>query len=185
MLGIAIKSKDILLVTEFVDGESLQGVIEEEKNLTEEFRINVIVGVLVSCKHHIAKLCDFGLGKLKQHATLSVASVTIGESVLEGTLLYMAPECFLKKEHVSQESDIWSLAITFPEFLAYEDVWNEVLEGMGEDSVMEKLISIAKAKTLPNSLNKLSPAHRTHIQMCLNCNKIERPTALQLLKLEW
>lgn len=79
LLGIAVKKNDILLITEFVEGESLQEIISDETPLTDDVKINVIVrgilkavaylhevgvvhgdikpsNVLVSSKHHVAKL---------------------------------------------------------------------------------------------------------------------------------
>jgi serine/threonine protein kinase len=57
----------------------------------------------VSSKLNVAKLCDFGLGRLRQHASMSlVVSQQVGaEPVLEGTPSYLAPECLLNKKSLS------------------------------------------------------------------------------------
>lgn len=99
--------------------------------------------------------------------------------------MYMAPKFMSTKRRASQESDIWFVAITLLEFLTYENAWDQVLEGMEGNSVMGKLMSAAKASMLPMILDKLGAAHRSNIQLCLKYNKSERPTALQLLLLEW
>ena len=207
LLGISVKKKDILLVTEFVEGNSVQDLIDEETLLIESFKVGLIrdilkgvaylheVGVvhgdikpgniLVSSKLNVAKLCDFGLGKLRQHASLSVASVTQGERILEGTPSYMAPECIIHKAGATRPSDIWSLAITILELLTLEDAWEMVFEGIEGESDLTKLISVYKASLLPGSLGKLSSTHQSNIKLCLNYNNKERPSALELLQMQW
>lgn len=206
-MGISVKKKDILLVTEFVNGKSMQDLNEDETPLCETNKIKLIrevlkgiaylheVGfihgdvkpgnVLVSSKLDIAKLCDFGLDKLRQHTSLSVARFSIGDTVLEGTLTYMSPERIFNKDGACQESDIWSLGITLLEFLTLEYAYEDNLESMEGDSDIIKFINVFKAGLSPTAINKLSSIHKYNIQLCVNYNKNERPTALQLLKFEW
>ena len=140
-LGISTKKKDILIVTEFVKGNSLQVLIDEETEIEAAKKVELIkdilrgtaylreVGVvhgdvkpgniLVTSSLGNVKICDIGLGRLRQHASLSVASLTLGENVIEGTPSYMAPECLIHKARPSSSSDIWSLGVTLLEFLTF------------------------------------------------------------------
>ena len=121
-----------------------------------------------------AKICDFGLGRLRQHAFLSVASLTLGENIIEGTPSYMAPECLIHKARPSSSSDIWSLGV--------KDAWEWVLEGQDGDTKLKKLVAALKASLLPASLFlSLSPDHRANIETCLCYKKELRPTAVSLL----
>ncbi len=205
-MGISIKKKDVLLVTEFVAGCSLQDIIDEEKEIEGEqglvqdilkgiaylHEVEVVHGdikpanILVSSKLNVAKLCDFGLGRLRQHASMSLASQQIGaDSVLEGTPSYMAPECLLNKKRPVQCSDVWSLGITILEFLTLDDAWDAVFKDIQADSELEKLVFAQRSSLLPHTLIKLNPKPKCNIGLCLNYNMADRPTALQLLHNEW
>lgn len=205
-MGISIKRKDVLLVTEFVAGSSLQEIIEEEKEMEEAqgiiedilkgvaylHEVGVVHGdikpanILVSSKLNVAKLCDFGLGRLRQHASMSIVSQQVGtDSVLEGTPTYMAPECLLDRRKPGQCSDIWSLGITLLEFLTLDDAWDAVLKDVQAGSEVEKLVLAQRSSLLPLTLVKLKPKPKSNISLCINYNKAVRPTALQLLQREW
>ena len=207
-LGISTKKKDILIVTEFVKGNSLQVLIDEETEMegtkkTELIKdilrgtaylheVGVVHGdlkpgnILVTSSLGNAKICDFGLGRLRQHASLSVASLTLGENVIEGTPSYMAPECLIHKARPSSSSDIWSLGVTLLEFLTFKDAWEQVLEGQDGDTELKKLVAALKASLLPASLFlSLSTDHRANIEMCLSYKKELRPTAVSLLDCKW
>ena len=108
--------------------------------------------ILVTPSLGNAKICDFGLGRLRQHASLSVASLTLGENVIEGTPSYMAPECLIHKARPSSSSDIWSLGVTLLEFLTFKEAWEQVLEGQDGDTELKKLVAALKASLLPASL---------------------------------
>lgn len=206
-MGVSIKKKDVLLVTEFVAGSSLQDIIDEEKEvegiqgLVKDIlkgvaylhEVGVVHGdikpanILVSPKLNVAKLCDFGLGRLRQHASMSlvVSQQVDAEPVLEGTPSYMAPEYLLNKKKPVQCSDIWSLGLTLLEFLTLDDAWDAVLKDIQAVSEVEKLVSARKSLLLPHTLVKLKPMPKYNISLCLNYNMADRPTALQLLKGEW
>ena len=206
-MGISlIKKKDVLLVTEFVAGSSLQDIIDEEKEVEETHglvvdilkgvaylhEVGVVHGdikpanILVSSNLNVAKLCDFGLGRLRQHASMSLVSQQIGaESVFEGTPSYMAPECLLGKKRPIQCSDIWSLGITLLEFLTLDDAWNAVFKDIQASSEVEKLLLAQKSSLLSHTLAKLNSKPKLNIGLCLSYDMTGRPTALQLLKSEW
>mgnify|MGYP002804341866 CR=1 FL=1 len=195
-----------MVVTEFVAGSSLLDIIDEEKEV-EETRglvVDILKGVaylhkvgvvhddirpaniLVSSNLNVAKLCDFSLGRLQQHASMSLVSQQIGaESVFEETLSYMAPECLLGKKRPIQCSDIWSLGITLLEFLTLDNAWNAVFKDIQASSEVEKLLLAQRSSLLPYTLVKLNPKPKFNISLCLSYDMTGRPTALQLLKSKW
>ena len=63
--------------------------------------------------------------------SLSLASLSLGDTLLEDTPSYMATECLVKNHRPSIESDAWARGITILEFLTYEDAWEKVLKGVG------------------------------------------------------
>ena len=204
-MGMSIKKNDVLLITEFVDGKTLQEYIEDEEHVNEAVKsaivrdilkgvaylheLNVVhsdikpANVLVS-EQNVAKLCDFGLGRLRQHASMSVLSHSVVESILEGTPPYMAPECLLGKERATPPSDIWSLGITLLEFFTQSDPWEGVLETFSGD-LLSQLASAFTSKLLPISMSKLSPQAKLNITMCLTYNAKSRPSAIKLLEQSW
>ena len=204
-MGMSIKKNDVLLITEFVDGKTLQEHIEDEEDVNEAVKsaivrdilkgvaylheLNVVhsdikpANVLVS-KQNLAKLCDFGLGRLRQHASMSVLSHSVVDSILEGTPPYMAPECLLGKERATPPSDIWSLGITLLEFFTQSDPWEGVLETFSGD-LLSQLASTFTSKLLPISMSKLSPQAKVNITMCLTYNAKSRPSAIKLLEQSW
>ena len=205
-MGISIKKKDVLIVTEFVAGYSLQDIKDDEKEveraqgLIEDIlkglaylhEVGVVHGdikpanILVSSNLNVAKLCDFGLGRLRQHASMSLVSQQVSaNSILEGTPSYMAPECLLDKQKPVQFSDIWSLGITLLEFLTYDDAWDAVVKDFKADSEVEKLVLAQRSSLLPHTLVKLKSKAKLNISLCLKYNLADRPTALQLLQSEW
>ena len=114
-MGMSIKKNDVLLITEFVDGKILQEYIEDDLHVNEAAKSSIVKDILKGVaylhesnvvysdikpanvlvfKLNVAKMCDFGLGRLRQHASMSVLSHSVVESSLGGTPPYMAPECF-------------------------------------------------------------------------------------------
>lgn len=205
-MGMSIKKKDVLLVTEFVDGKTLQDHIDDDEQIAEVVKLGIVrdilkgvaylhevnvvhsdikpANVLVSTKLNVAKLCDFGLGRLRQHASMSVLSQSVGESILEGTPPYMAPECLLGKKRATPSSDVWSLGVTLLEFLTLSDAWEGVLETFPGD-LLSQLASAFTSKLLPVSISKLNVQANVNITMCLNYDAEGRPSVLKLLEQPW
>ncbi len=117
----------LLIVTEYVEGESLREVISRDAPLPPERALNIILqavkglsyahsfgvihrdikpeNILITRKGKV-KLVDFGLARLfERDMTMSVA----------GTPSYMAPEAW--EGHVTKLSDQWSLAVVLYEML--------------------------------------------------------------------
>ncbi|KAK3731615.1 hypothetical protein QZH41_015868, partial [Actinostola sp. cb2023] len=141
LMGVSFHKKDIAFVTELVNGNSLQYYIDEEITLPEETLSKVVAGIvkgvaylhevmvvhgdvkpaniLVSQEMH-AKICDFGIGKLRQKLSVT-ASVTVNGS-LHGTITFL-PDF---------KSDIWSLGITLVEFFTLGVAWEDVFSDQSE-----------------------------------------------------
>lgn len=101
LMGVSFRKKDVAFVTELVNGNPLQHFIDEEVRLSDEttsaiikeiikgvaylHEVKVVHGdlkpgnILVSQDMH-AKICDFGIGKLKQKLSVT-ASVTVNGSL--------------------------------------------------------------------------------------------------------
>ncbi len=132
----------LVIVMEFVDGQSLRQVIESEAPMTPEEAIPIIVKVLdaleyahshgvihrdikpeniLISKDGEVKMTDFGLAAFfkGEHASLSVA----------GTPIYMAPETW--RGEFRRESDIWSVGAVLYEMLAGRPpFFDDTLDGL-------------------------------------------------------
>ena len=74
------------------------------------------LNVLLTCDGH-AKLCDFGLAKLR---TLTVASVSQSSSAVLGTFAWCAPEVILNGDEHSPASDVYAMGIVMWELMTCE-----------------------------------------------------------------
>jgi len=118
------------IVMEFVEGKTLQHVIQDEKISTDcviEYAIQIAEAlnaahekeiihrdvksenIMVTAKHHL-KVMDFGLAKLKGSAKLTKTSSTLG------TVAYMSPEQ-IKGQEIDSRSDIFSFGVVLYEML--------------------------------------------------------------------
>ena len=68
--------------------------------------------ILVNTKYQ-AKVCDLGLSKVNQMAT--VLSATVGTKHRCGSPMFMAPEVYFFKTSGTTYSDVWSLACSLNE----------------------------------------------------------------------
>jgi Protein kinase domain len=78
--------------------------------------------VLIDSRTRVAKLCDFGLGRLRELHQMS-ASYAMG---VVGTPVYMAPEILLMMKKGREPSDMWSLGCTLVEMFAEQMAWLQV-----------------------------------------------------------
>jgi len=123
MLDTFETEKDIVLVTEYAQGELFE-ILEEDQNLPEE-EIRKIAIQLISalnylhsnriihrdmkpqniliCQNGVVKLCDFGFARAMSSNTLVLTSI-------KGTPLYMAPE-LVKEQPYNNSVDLWSLGV--------------------------------------------------------------------------
>lgn len=113
--------KDIVVVTEYADGELFQ-LLEDDGTLPED-QVQIIACQLVSalhylhshrilhrdmkpqnillCKENRVKLCDFGFARSMSFETMVLTSI-------KGTPLYMSPELVEEKPY-DQTADLWAL----------------------------------------------------------------------------
>lgn len=66
------------------------------------------LNVLLSSVEHQVKLSDFGLAQIKQASSMS----TTGAGSTTGTIPWMAPELFKRRPSFTEQSDIYSYAVT-------------------------------------------------------------------------
>ena len=70
-MGISLKKKDVLLVTEFVAGSSLQGIIDEEKEVEETH------GLVVDILKGVAYLHEVGV----VHGDIKPANILVSSNL--------------------------------------------------------------------------------------------------------
>lgn len=128
---------------------------------------------------HTTKLCDLGVSRIKSARAASMCTTQIGNAC--GTPSYMAPECLIHNEKTRISSDIWSLGITLIEFATEEDAWSvdDVVDTV--DAIKKKMTE--KEPPIPNVNVKGVPEEvMTSIKLCVNYDKLLRPTAEDVLK---
>lgn len=201
LMGVSSRKKDIAFVTEYVNGSSLQYFIDEEVNLSEETVTKVLAGIIkgMAYLHEVkvvhgdvkpanilvskemnAKICDFGIGKLRQKLSVT-ASVSVNGS-LHGTITFLPPECLLSNKHTNFQSDIWSLGITLLEFLTLGAAWEEIFSDQSSDeSELNKLKSAMMACKLPSLCQKLPARWKQLIDGCLKYSPSERVQAKDIV----
>lgn len=120
-----------------------------------------------------AKLCDFGLGRLRTNMTCSPASL------YEGTPEFMAPECLLHHQPGRESSDIWSLGITLLELFTGKKAWKPYRISEFVSHLKEQ----KEKNCLPRTTTSLAAKYKKAVIACLSYEAAERATALQILDL--
>jgi serine/threonine protein kinase len=132
IIDFGIEDNGYIMVMEFIEGESLRGILDKWKQLTPETSLAIAYEVALGLEHAHSKgivhrdikpgnimltrsgrvkITDFGLAKLTQQASQHTAA----DSIL-GTPLYMSPEQAFG-ETVDHRSDLFSLGTTLYEML--------------------------------------------------------------------
>ena len=204
LMAMSFDDSYLYILSELVDGPNLDDVLFD-KNLSWKLGASDISGIGRQCAQSVAylhglrpmiihqdikpanilisfkscpplaKLCDFGLGKIKTMHT--VASAIVG---IQGTPFYMAPECLLESKPGSTSSDVWSLGCTLIELATGKELWNfpdEVVD------LFAAVTSNLRQKILPCGLAYLKdihacPINRDVLVQCLSLQPEGRPTAL-------
>lgn len=128
---------------------------------------------------HTTKLCDLGVSRIKSARAASMCTTQIRNAC--GTPSYMALECLIHNKKTRISSDIWSLGITLIEFATEEDAWSvdDVVDTV--DAIKKKMTE--KEPPIPN-VNVIGVPEEvmTSIKLCVNYDKLLRPTAEDVLK---
>ena len=192
----------LLLVYEFVDGNNLENILQDEK-LEKEFgfydakRYFVLYQIakaiaylhghekqiihgdikpanIMMTKTGIAKLCDLGLSKLKGDASLTVKST----AAAKGTPLYMAPEQLLEQKTSSMKSDVYSFGASLYEVLFGEYMW-DIPDLDGRDILKISM----REQRIPNRLQNHEdhPAYSV-ILKCVQFKYADRPDAMKIVE---
>jgi serine/threonine protein kinase len=138
--GACIDDDGMMLLMEWMDGGSLYSALDnhsvepllprlrvsmarEIADGLEYLHANGIIhrdikspNVLLTSDFH-AKLCDFGLAKLR---TLTVASLSATSIAAQGTYAWSAPEVILNGEEHTPASDVYSMGIVMWELMTCE-----------------------------------------------------------------
>jgi len=137
------KEGKLLIIMEYVEGQTLDVFIDKNSFTDEQFAINIISQILdgLSFAHqqnvihrdikpsniiigekNISKLLDFGIAKLTEsNANLTKTGTRMG------SISYMSPEQVLGKE-LDARSDIYSMGLTLYELLAGKSPYNDNTE---------------------------------------------------------
>ncbi|KAL3880947.1 hypothetical protein ACJMK2_033149 [Sinanodonta woodiana] len=128
--------------------------------------------VLVSEVTNQAKICDFGISKIRSYSP----GITT-----EGTPYFMAPELLIKAGSSSFKSDIWALGCTFLELFTGLDLWAPNKHMVNEEDIMRLMIKKEKPPALPYLDSRLPSSVRKAITDCFEYNPAKRPSALDLV----
>ena len=90
--------------------------------------------VLLTKDGETVKLCDLGNSRLLEHEQ-SWQSIN---TVINGTLAWMAPEC--QESKTGKKSDVWSLGCLVVEMLTGENPWGKKLEGGNPIMTLQRLL---------------------------------------------
>lgn len=161
---------------EYVDGQSMQDVLDASGRLSVGDAINVILSCADALAHAhemnlihrdikpdnilvtrkgVVKVADFGLAKALDDQDMSMTQSGTGL----GTPLYMPPEQARDAKHVDQRTDIYALGCTFYYFLAGRLPFEA-------DSVL-KLI-LAKEKGQYESVRRLNPEVPERLELMID-----------------
>lgn len=200
-MGVSMHKKDVALVTELVEGHSLQHVIDEEIELSEQLQSKIAIDIIkgISYLHEVlvvhsdikpanilvsksmeAKLCDFGIGKLKRKLAVSASLTHTGS--LCATVTYMAPEAILHSKVTDFHSDVWSLGITLAEFLTLAIAWEELFNA--EESAVTMIKNAMEKEQLPAICKHVPLKWKAAIEKCLKYPPTSRAHACDLLALQ-
>lgn len=198
LMAFTIDKNVVCLVTEFVDGSNLDDVLfdpdcsiqlSKSNKLTVArdvssalcfmHRMNIVhqdikpANILVNRMTHNAKLCDFGLGHLRQ-ARATSHSFAMG---IVGTPAYMAPECLIYMKKGTAESDVWSVGCSFVELFTEQVIWNT----HENYDLMAHILECMKKQVLPEAVESLESSYREVVNGCIKYNLKQRLSAMEIV----
>ncbi|KAK3577208.1 hypothetical protein CHS0354_030479 [Potamilus streckersoni] len=198
IMGVCSEATSFYIVSEFIDGSDLHNLIFKpggsRLKLNRKFTfakqccqaVAYLHGVdppiihqdikpsnvLVSTVTNQAKICDFGISKIRSYSP--------GRTT-EGTPYFMAPELLIQAGSSSFKSDIWALGCTFLELFTDLDLWAPNMPMVDEDDIMKRMKKNEKPPALPLLDTHLPPSVRKAITDCFEYNPSKRPSALDLV----
>jgi TPR repeat protein len=184
--GIENYNGSIVMITDYAERGSLATVLENSKiTLNWDLRLkitnDIIKGLaflhgkniihrdlkssnILMNEHYEAKLCDFGLAKIKERTAFNV-----------GTLRWMAPELFSRRPHYDYKSDIYSLAMVMWEIASRNTVpFSEIQE----NSVVIQCIKDGEREDIPDGT---PDKYAEMIERCWQQTSEKRPMARDLI----
>ncbi len=177
------------LVMEYLPKGSLYGVLHSKQTLDWGMRLQIATdiacGVAFLHKENIlhrdikslnvlltenmrAKLCDFGLSKVKNE-TKSVSTKNSS-----GTVAWMAPELFTRKGKQTQKSDIYSMGITFWEVASRK----RPFEDAADPAIISTWVTKGARDDIPQDCPKKLASL---IRFCWEGDSAKRPQAEQVV----
>lgn len=182
------------LVVEYMDGGSLQDVVDQggcdDEDVLADITLQVLLGlkflhdnkqlhrdikpgnILMNCDGMV-KLADFGISKVLEKNQEYLTSNT-GNFV--GTMLYMAPERISNAKY-SYPSDIWSVGMTLLTIARGSYPLNVASSGTRYWDLLQRICD--EESPVPGS--RFSNDFNDFIELCLKKNPEDRPTVSQLL----
>lgn len=191
--GFEEKDGHSFIVMQYIEGERLDHLIEEEKPELENtlFLALQIAGALLEAHAHgiihrdikssniiVAangqpKVLDFGLAKIVQQQQGELSAETLSKNssqlgFIPGTIAYMSPEQ-LRGERLDYQTDIFSFGVVLYEMLSGKNPF-------ARDSKAETISAILteEPQTLRNGSPIITPELERVIQKCLHKEKRER-----------
>lgn len=128
------------------------------------------LNVLLDNQNH-AKLCDFGLAKVK-----STLLTSTQDHQVVGTLAWLAPELFQRNSVYSFQSDMYSLGMVLWEIAARKIPFSDA---QGKQELIIQWISMGEREKIPHdtpkNINDL-------IEQCWDAEPMKRPSAAQAVE---
>ena len=199
LMGMSTDDHYLYIISELVDGQNLEDVLFTNATIQLQQSDKILIAnncssalcylhnlhpliihqdvkpanVIVTHNTRVAKLCDFGLSRVK---TMQTVATAVG---VQGTAFYLPPECLIEGKPGSIAADIWSLGCTLIELFTGIELWK-----FDDDDVdiFACVTSALKRNIPPHAICKLS-AEEKYTQVlkdCLNFNPQCRPTAMEV-----
>eukprot|EP00756_Hemistasia_phaeocysticola_P020829 Hpha_TRINITY_DN15741_c5_g1::TRINITY_DN15741_c5_g1_i1::g.41240::m.41240 len=186
-LGCALDQLFVLIIMEYIPGGSLAHVKEQfggklPYSCVHRYATDIVTGLVFIHDNSIvhrdlkpanvlataegqARLADFG-------ASAELAALTEGR--VAGTPLYMAPE--QARGLAERKSDVWSFGVVLCELLTGKTPWHV------DEEPLVFLYHLGMGKRKPPELDGLLSGEALRVvQVCLQQDPTDRPTAKQLL----
>jgi len=122
-----------------------------------------------------AKVCDFGLAKIKQETTTTTTSIKKSSNPI-GTVSWMAPELFKRKAKYTKRSDVYSFGMILWELATRKIPWSDAQSA----SIIINWVLQGEKEEIP----KKSPqSYAKLIAKCWEQNPKDRPTIFESLEI--